>query len=272
MIAIVSNRRLVAEYRQLLVSEWGDDFVDRTMALLWQTLAPGPQEGGEDGLRQILDPGNRTAWPTERFGRFFRVVADGARFLRLAKMPELPAESNPPRVITAEARLACRLAAYLTLEAHARIEGDVAFLGDLQALAFQAAIHTALPAIRRKHRAEHAVLLHSAALYALGLSTQDPAHSFYLMSVLHGYLRDEDGRLQALYASFRFTSPDDHSYLTKAQEYWSELLDARKYREAEQFLLRLSWWSLPSQEEEVGEMLREGMKVILKHEGRVPAV
>jgi hypothetical protein len=142
--------------------------------------------------------------------------------------------------MTDEARIAWRLAVYLTVEAHAKAEGDVAFLSDLQALAFQVAIHDVLSAVRRQCLAEHALLLHAASLYAFGLSTHDPAHSSYLISMVHGYLHDEERRLQTPHASFRFTSPDDHSYLIKAQEYWSELLDARKYREAEQFLLRLS--------------------------------
>lgn len=124
-----------------------------------------------------------------------------------------------------------------------------------------------LPALRGKHDAEHALLLHAAALFPLAYSAYDPAHYAYMMAMIHGYLGDEKGRLQALYASFRFTSPHDHSYLTKAQEYWMELIDSQKLEQAEEFMLSLPWWSLPSQQEEVRKMIVLAFKQNLKSKG-----
>ena len=63
--------------------------------------------------------------------------------------------------------------------------------------------------------------------------------------------------------AFRFTSPEDHSYLTKAQEYWSELLDQAKFKEAEDFLFSLHWWSLPTQQDEVRDMVVDAVKFML---------
>jgi len=82
------------------------------------------------------------------------------------------------------------------------------------------------------------------------------------------YLDDKETSLESLAASFRFTSPRDHSYLTKAQEYWSELLDRGKFEEAERFLFSLHLQSLPDQQEEVQEMILKAIRYIVKNEKR----
>ncbi len=135
---------------------------------------------------------------------------------------------------------------------------------DVLALAFQAAIHFMLPELQRKYEAEHSLVLHAAVLFAVGYSAYEPAQYAYMMSMIHGYLGDENQRLRALFASFRFTSPQDHSYLTKAQELWTELLDQNRYEEAERFLLSLHRLSLPAQQDEVREMVVEAFKYILR--------
>jgi hypothetical protein len=188
--------------------------------------------------------------------------------VRLSRLPELPTDYVPPTRPSSLARQANKLAVYLTLQAHTAVAGKTEFLADVQALAFQAAIHFVLPEVRRKHPLEHSLLLHSAVLFAISYSAYEPAHYAYMMSMIHDYLGDQEQRLRSLYASFRFTPPQDHSYRTKAQEFWSELLDQNRSEEAERFLLSLHWWSLPSQGDEIREMIVDAFKYILKDNGK----
>lgn len=126
---------------------------------------------------------------------------------------------------------------------------------DVQALGFQAALHYLLPELRDKHAGEHALLLRALVLFAAACETADPAHAAYLRSQIQGYLGRIEERLETLLASVRLTPPEDHSYLTKAQEYWSELLDLNRYSEAEEFLFTLHWRSLPQQRDEIRAMI-----------------
>jgi hypothetical protein len=57
--------------------------------------------------------------------------------------------------------------------------------------------------------------------------------------------------------------------LTKAQEVWSEMLDEGQFKEAENFLFSLHWSSRPWQQDEVRQMVMDGLKFILSAE-RVP--
>ena len=181
----------------------------------------------------------------------------------------LQADYEFPRKPSKGTAQAVRLASYLTLQGTVRLAGAVDFFHDLQSLAFQASIHFVLPSLKSKHPAEHALLLHALLLFPLEYATDDPAHYSYLLSMIHGYLGNETQKLRCLVASFRSTTPEDHSYLTKAQEVWSEMLDEGQFKEAENFLFSLHWSSRPWQQEEVRQMVMDGLKFILSAE-RVP--
>jgi hypothetical protein len=260
MITVRANSRLILDYKRLLVSEWTRTFPQQVLELLWDAIG-ARQSSNENGrLRPLLDPANVASFPTEYFRSIVDRIANGTKFVRVAELPELPAEYQPPKRPPAAVWQSVRLVTYLTLQAHATVDGDTSFFADAQALAFQAATHVLLPTLREKHTAEHALLLHAATLFALGYAAVDPAHYAYMMSMIFDYLGDEEQHLRSLYASFRFTSPQDHSYLTKAQEYWSDLLDVHRYQEAQEFLFSLHWWSLPTQHEEVREMITEAFR------------
>jgi hypothetical protein len=174
----------------------------------------------------------------------------------------LPIDYDPPKRPSKVVVQALRLTAYLTLRAHNKLVGDVAFFRDLQALAFHAAMHFILPAVGAKDPAEHAILLHALALFPLEYLASDPAQCYYLFSMLYGYRKDTQMRLHLLEEAFRLTRPDDHTFLTRAQEYWSELLDAGREEEAESFLFSLHRWALPSQQDEVREMMVSAIRHI----------
>jgi hypothetical protein len=264
MIVITANDRIVSKYRNLLLSEWKRDFAEKVLALLWEAVSSSSSAPVEETspLIKLLNPGLETDFPVDFFRSFAQQVSCATRFIRLANMPAHPPGDPLSRRMTKTVWAADRLAIYLTLPAQSPMEGDMHFFADLQALAFQAALHSVLPEIRKNHPAEHAILLQSALLYCLGYAAYDPAHLSYMMSMIHNYLGDEDQRLESLYASFRFTRRDDHSFLTKAQEYWTELLDRRRFDDAERFLFDLHWWSTPEQKDEVREMFIAALRFI----------
>ena len=264
MVTVRSTPESVSTYRDLLVSEWSKSLPQEVLSLLWTSLGGRSSSGETAALFQLLDPNDAAAFPSDYFQSIVVRIADGTRFIKLADLPELPTVAHPLKRLSSLARQANKLATYLTLPALTTVTGNTDFFVDVLALTFQAAIHFVLPDLRRKHEAEHALLLHSAVLFAVGYVAHDPAHYSYMMSMIHGYMGDENQMLRSLFASFRFTSPQDHSYLTKAQEYWTELLDLNRYEEAERFLLSLDKWTLPAQQDEVREMVVAAFKYIVR--------
>jgi hypothetical protein len=263
MVTAQSSPELIADYRELLLSDWKKTFPDEVLALLWRMVSASQPPSGPSPLFQMLDPGYSGSFPVDSFQAILEPIAEAAKFVRLPNLPEAPVAYTPPKRLTKQVWLANRLSVYLTLQATSSLAGDLPFFADVQALAFQAAIHFVLPEIRDKHPAEHAILLHAAVLYALGYSALDFAHYAYMVGLIHDYLGNEEERLQSLYASFRFTPPTDHSYLTKAQELWSELLDRNREEEAERFLVSLPGWALPQQQDEVREMVVDAFRYIV---------
>jgi hypothetical protein len=268
MVFIVAKSTSVGGYRDLLVSAWERGFPDEVLALLGEIALNRDAEGEDDSVDRLLGADESRPFPSEYFRKIVDAISEGSKFVRLANLPRLPADYHAPRKMTKVVRRACRLASYLVLSAHADVAGDVGFLADVQSLAFQAAMHFVLPEIRKKHPDEHSILLHSATLYAVGYSSHDPAHYAYMISEIYGYLGDKERRLASLYDSFRLTPPEDHSYLTKAQGLWSELLDRGEFVEAERFLFSLHRSSLPDQQEEVREMLVDAIRYVVRDERR----
>jgi hypothetical protein len=269
MVTVVASRKSAAAYKKLLLTEWTDSLVASVLDLQWRTTKSlsSPSLSAPSTLQDmlsLLNPTDEQSLDSEEFNRAVNRIREGTRFIRLADLPEITSRSVPAKRHSSSVREARKLAVYLTLSAHTAVTGDTDFLRDMQSLAFQAAIHFALPAAKQKRaHFEHALLLHSAVLFCAGYAAEDPGHSSYMMSQVHDYLGDEQRRLSALFAAYRFTSLEDHSYLTKAQEYWSALLDHQRFEEAEKFLLSLQWWSLPAHQDEVREMVVTGFKQIL---------
>ena len=239
MVTVEADPSSLSIYKKLLTSDWTKSLPNEVLCLLWTAMGKH-QAGGETApLWHLLDPNEAGSFPADFFQSIVVRIADGTRFVRLAGLPELSAKYDAPIGLSVLGKRANRLATYLILPAHETIAGNTGYFMDLLTLAFQAAIHFVLPELQKKHGAEHAILLHSSVLFCAGYSAYEPAHYAYMMSMIHGYLGDENHRLQALFASFRLTSPQDHSYLTKTQEFWTELIDQNRLEEAEGFLLAL---------------------------------
>jgi hypothetical protein len=261
-IAIRATAATIARYKGLLSGEWTKSLPHDVLDLLWSSVTGRPTTGHFAPLFRLLDP-SATIFPGDYFHSIVDRITEGTKFIRRAELPEMDAAYRPTQKPVAAVWQANRLVTWLTLPAHVKVTGDTTFFANVQSLAFQAALHVTLPALAEKHPADHALLLHACVLFSLGQSACDPAHDAYMMAQIYGYLGEEERRLRSLYAAFRFTAPQDHSYLTKAQEFWTELLDANRNDEAEQFLFSLHWWCLPNQQEEVRAMIADAYKHIL---------
>jgi hypothetical protein len=254
MISVRSGSNLDTTYRRLLTSEWKRTFPEEVVELLWAAVSPGQDDGDAD-LCVLLNPKCAAPLPAAFVNTLAWRLREAGKFVAFPEIPPPPGHFEIAQRPAKAVLQALRLATYLTLQAHAELSRPSPFFRDLQALAFQAALHFVLPDIRTKHTTEHSLLLNAAALFAVEYAAVDLAHFAYLLAQLHGYLGNNDQRLQCLHAAFRFTAPEDHSYLTKAQEYWSELLDQRRFAEAQEFLFGLHWRALPSQREEIRQMI-----------------
>jgi hypothetical protein len=261
MIAVQASARHRAEYRRLLKSEWKGNFPHDVLNLLW-SLVQSRKPANDVPLLKLLNPGSNSEFPARFYQALLQRIHGATKFIPLPAMPPWPQKYDPSSRLSKVSWQAARFSTYLTLQAHAKISGDRPFLLDVQVMAFQAAAHLVLPALQEKHPDDHAILLHVLALFPLEYYPFDPSHFCYLTSIIYGYLGRVEQRLRLLHASFRLTPPDDHSYLTKAQEYWSELLDHKRYAKAEEFLLGLPLKSLSGHQEEVREMIVDGLKII----------
>jgi hypothetical protein len=267
MVKVIATKPLIARYQRLLLADWHSDLPDQVQAILWAALRrDGPTSGPH--LLDLLNPAATPDAVAVGLVPLLELLRSSARFVRIAGMPKLDAGFIAPRRSTKPGAQAVQLSAALCIHAGLNIEGNAAWLRDLQALAFQAAAQFVLPALGDKHTAERAALLQAMLLFALEFHGTDPAHYAYLLAVLHGCLGQDDARLRFLYAAFRCTPPEDHTFLTKAEEYWTELLEARRHDEAERFLAALHWWALPSQQIEVGEMMTAAFKHMLAEKAR----
>jgi len=264
MNAVSNKASLVAEYRRLLSSDWKRSFPDDVLALLWATVGDRVSANGDAALADLLNPRSTRPLPQQYCGALIERIANASSFLNLFDLPSLPEDYVPPARPGKPAAQAIRLAVHLTLHAHLDLSGDTGFFRDVQALGFQAAVHYVLPDLRDKHPGEHALLLQALGLFAAACETADAAQASYLRSLVQGALGRTEERLEALLASVRLTPPDDHSYLTKAQEYWSELLDLERHGDAEEFLFTLHWQSLPEQRDEIRAMIVDAIQYAAK--------
>lgn len=260
MIRVRSNHEQIATYQRLLTSDWNAHLTDEVLQILWSTMN-GRQSPEHGELIHLLNPEANGAFTTAGFEKILPRIDEATRFLlSRVELPQLPREVGPAKRPSKLVRQSLQLTAYLTLQAQAKVLGDVGFFMDVQSLAFQAAIHFALPGLRDRQPAEHSILLHATALFPYEYLAHDQSHFCYMISMVHDYLGNTEERLRLLHDAFRLTPRDDHSFLTKAQEYWSELLDHGRDAEAEDFLFALHWRSLPSQRDEIRQMIAAAFK------------
>lgn len=266
MIAIRSNKDDRSRYKQLLANEWDEDFADDVVSLLWEMIKGN--NAWIQAANSVLDPKGKGPFPPDLMNTLFAPLVNQSQLVRnLGVEIRLPKSYSLPVRPSKAALRAVRLAAYLSLGMHDSLSGDIALFVDVQSLAFQAAVEFVLPDLKDAHSkppVERSILVHAAFIPPLSLSVE-VAQAMYMLSALFGHLGFSDRHLDFLQNSVRLTPVSDHSYLTRVQDYWTELLDAKRYDDAESFLLDVHGQCLPGQREEVREMISEAYEFILQH-------
>lgn len=252
----------IAEYQRLLRSEWNKDLAREVVALVG-SLIPESQQESVQSVWSLFDPKLNGSLPSDAISEMITRLAGFVEYAHLPELPEFPESYEAPRRATKLLRETAQLTACLTLHSLAQLKDDIGFIRDIQSLAFYAALHFTLPALRERHESEHSILLHAMSMFAHEYFFLDPGHYCYLRSLIFGYLGNAGDRIKYLSFALGLTPLDDHSYLTKAQEYWSELLDNERVEEAETFLLALYRSSPTERQSEVREMIDSAFRFIV---------
>lgn len=82
-------------------------------------------------------------------------------------------------------------------------------------------------------------VVHAIAMHARSVRTEDPAQEAFLFASLFEALEQRAESAKWHHRAFELTPPDAHDYLTKAQAYWSALMDLGRLDEAGAFVRRL---------------------------------
>lgn len=247
----------VERYRALLRVDWSRHTLNAILSLLSNLLAESVRSSSVS-WRDVLAFNPNAKKSAKQLNEY---VLDRIRSLSLVLsepalpvMPSAIAANRPSRL----AALAEHAWTFLSLQALVNLEGETGLFADCQSLLFLCSAHVLLPQLhKRRLRVERDCLVCAMYVHTLLVWRTQPAHYLYLQSVLMDQLGEQERRLELLNQSFHMTPPDDHSYLTKATAYWSELMDLRRHDKASTFLFFLTRHAPDSCQEEIQEMLSE---------------
>ncbi len=253
----VSSSQIRA-YRNLLREDWSQTTLEDTLLLLKKLIAHDldPETCSWQQVH-LLEPVKQA--PVKFDAAIISRIRDLSETLREAPIPKFPGQFTRNRLGRLSA-LAEESWAYLTLQSMADLHDETGQFADAQSILFLCAAHFLMPDLKnRLLKAERAVLANAMYIHTVLVWRTVPSHFHYLQSVLMDELGYPERRLELLEQSLIATSPDDHSYLTKATAYWSDLMDLRQYQKAGEFLLSLTRTAPRECQGEIQEMFRELM-------------
>jgi len=249
----VSTPSLQEAYRSLLLEDWTDTSFRKVIAILWDEI--GNQKVEVPDWWSVLDP--HGVRHTENVNAF---VVERIRVLT----ETMPHSSVPqvPQVIPGDAgdelaRLTETVWTYLIIQSLTHIAGEQGFLADTQSALFICCADYLLPRLHNEsYAARRDCLLAAMYSHTFLVWRNTPAHMYYLQSVLMNELGNYSERFRLLGDSLALTPASDHSYLTKAQNYLSDLLDVKRYDVAERLLMDLYRSATRDDQPEIMEMFR----------------
>ena len=148
---------------------------------------------------------------------------------------ELP-EEVPDRTVLE--RLVQEVAVLLTFQSRVQLEGQSGFARDVQSLLFLHCINVLSPKLSAKRLSEaESYLVHALHAHAKIAWTDHPAHQTYLLSLLFEHIGRIDEAMNLLSASLHYSSVEEHDFVTKAQTYWSMLIESERFDDAKAFVL-----------------------------------
>jgi hypothetical protein len=238
-IIVRTSHALVQRYREVLRSDYTRETLNETLQLLWEVIGQPPGNGKARWVN-ALEYNERGKASAEEFHQeVLERIEKFASFIPGGLLPAIPVRSSTHRPSRA-GWLAERACAYLTLQSLATLKGEGGFFRDIQSPLFLCSVYHLLPQLSSQSLdKEHAYLLHAMTMHALFVWDDDPSHQAFLRSLILDYLGNTQLRRAFVHQSFVLTPSDDHSYLTKAQEYWCDLVEAGESGRAKRFLLDL---------------------------------
>lgn len=239
-IRVVAPPHLVEGYQRLLLSDYSYQSALSACALIRQTLSLSGSSVEFSWEREARIKAQRektkatiVAPNAAEYVREFLGVLDSE-----ATIPdELPTRKGQQVQLAHHVQEA---GVFLLAQRQLELSGAVHFLRDLQSQLYLHSLHGLAPELRRGRMRKELDLLHQILWVHTKLVWDDnPAHKFFLLSELHLAAGDIDKAKDALLASFRLTERVEHDWITKAQSYWSVLIETEDYDGARDFILRV---------------------------------
>jgi tetratricopeptide (TPR) repeat protein len=242
-------------YQDLLQADWSRESFEDVLSLLWKYIAASAKPSSHL-WQQVLEFGPGMKSGKDLNQDILARIRELAHVLTESSIPGMPGEFTPKK--SRSVVLAEKAWAFLVLQAMAGLRGETGLFMDTQSLLFLCCIHYLLPQLKQQGlEGEHDCLVNALYIHTLLVWRKQPAHLFYLQGLLMDHMGDHQRRLELLDVSLRLTPVEDHSYLTKATAYWSDLMDLGRQKEALDFLLALNRYSPLAYQDEIGEMIGE---------------
>jgi len=263
------------KYQKLLVNEWSPETMKESLNLADSFLNNSELPLGFSKIGKHYDYHELSEFFTP--SHFIDYLKDQSALLNNKNMPNIP-KCIPKRrdstkieysKLTLEViyNLAFPVFSAINNEEHLILEGDIGFFRDIQSLIFILTSDYVLPFLRKNRLREEFDYLNLIMFtYSLYAWHDNPAHQNQLFSIVFNNMGLHEAVIECLYTAFRLTAPEDHDYLTKAQTYWTALIDAKMFDDAKKFTLRLLQNSLKEHFEEIKEIIELSFE--LERKGR----
>jgi hypothetical protein len=242
-------------------SDWNKATFDAVLKLLWDTIFLSCTENKKKlDWVAFLGESQDKKYPKLMPDEIVERLRDLSFIFREPYIPILPHDidlGRPRTAIQTQAAIC-----YLLFPTLVQLKGETGFFQDLQSLLYLNAVHYLLPHLEKLGlNAAHACLVNAMHIHAIVVWRDQPAHMFYLLSALMGQLGNKKARLRFLDSAVSATPIHDHSYLTKANAYWGELLELGEKDLAMDFLLKLSRYAPESYSDEISGMIKQTAEI-----------
>ncbi len=257
-IKLIADNQHKRQYKKLLTSEWSSEILKDSLLLIDDLLNSGGLSLGYSKRADKID-WERTILP------YINLISLKINDDKFPVIPEkIPRRRSASKIcnhnIVSEAvydlifPLSVKIGGFQNSDL--KLEGDLDFFKDLKSLIFLLVSNYILPELAKEQMKEETELI-ICVLFLNALITwhDNPSHQNYLLSVLFDKLGWSDLYRLHLHNAFLLTSSEEHDYLTKAQAYWSALIDAQKFDDAEDFALKLLKNSKEEHFEEIKEII-----------------
>jgi hypothetical protein len=254
-IEVRAPDREFALYKTLVDSDWNKSTQEGVLALLWEVIAESVSSSKYEFASVLKFPPEKETGKELNQEIIERIRCLSEVFTEPC-IPTIPSSFSTRK--TKVISLTEKTWTYLMLPSMVRLKGDTGFFLDLQSMLYLAAVHYLLPLLdKQEFQAEHDCLLNAMYVHTILAWRGQPPHLFYLQSALMGHLGEDRRRLELLDLALALTPVSDHSYLTKANAYWIELLELGDREAAMVFLLNLNRIAPISYQDEIREMIEE---------------